>query len=101
MSDTKLGLYNFYWNCGRKGVIDSLFIATQEHVDSLIGKSVHFGEVLGKHSDVYGYVEEDEIVLVTENSGVIETLREAFKGKNICGYNPLEHICEEEEINVD
>lgn len=93
----KKGLYKFYWDCGRQGDLDGLFVATQEEVDNIIGKEVNFGEALGKHSEVYGTVDKDDITLITNSEEVIKI----FEEHNIsCGYNPLEYYdadLEEEE----
>ena len=47
-------LYKFHWDCGRMGNLDGVFIAEPKEIEALIGKEIHFGEVLGKHSDIQG-----------------------------------------------
>ena len=84
-------LFSFYWNCGRIGFIDGLFIATQEQVNALIGKEVYFGDVLGKHSEIYGIIEKDDITLRITDQNVIAALINIF-GESICGYNPLDYL---------
>lgn len=39
-----LKLYSFYWDCGRMGNLDGLFVAEESTVESAIGKEVYFGE---------------------------------------------------------
>ena len=51
-------LYKFYWDCGRQGDIESIFIATEKDIKANIGEEVYFGEILGKHSEIYGILEE-------------------------------------------
>lgn len=55
-------LWKFKWDSDY-AFIGGLFVATDEEVQSLIGKEIYIGEYEGKYSDVYGTVEEDEITL--------------------------------------
>jgi hypothetical protein len=87
-------LFKFYWDCGRMGILDGLFIATQEQVDDIIGKNVYFGEVLGKHSEIEGIVEKDEIKLISDNFKLVTKLEKIFDSETLCGYNPV-HIYKE------
>lgn len=86
------GLYNFEFDCGRQGHLSGAFIATDEEIQSIIGKEVYFGEVLGKHSEVYGTIEESEITLVTDDEKVVSVLKEK---RFSSGYNPLDYFEEE------
>lgn len=52
-------LYSFELDWGRMGSLEGLFIAEEKDVKDIIGKNVQFGEVLGKHSDVYDTMTED------------------------------------------
>lgn len=61
-----------------------------------VGKSIYFGEVLGKHSDVYGTIEQGEITLITDNAEAIKALQDAC-GKTISGHNPLQYLAEQDE----
>lgn len=81
-------LWKFYWDCGRQGEVEGLFKATKEEVDAAIGKEVYFGEILGKHSEVYGTLEDGEIELVSDDP---LTVKNAFE----TGYNPLDYLEEE------
>ena len=47
-------LVHFEWDCGRQGMVDGLFVTTQEKIDAAIGTEVYFGEILGKHSEIFG-----------------------------------------------
>ena len=76
------------------GSVDGVFIADSDEVSNSIGKEVYFGEILGKHSEVYGELEKDEIELVTDDEKVV-SLFEQFDLSS--GYNPLEYINEDEE----
>lgn len=47
-------LYKFKVYVSRMGDIESVFIADSAEVDAAVGQSIHFGEVLGKFSDIRG-----------------------------------------------
>lgn len=89
-----LGVYKFEWDCGRMGGLDGIFVADSEDVKNAIGRRVYFGEVLGKHSEIYGTIEEDEICLLTEDPEAVKIF-EHYKFKT--GYNPLFYLREDEE----
>lgn len=90
-------LAKFYWNCGRSGKIDGLFIAEKSKIEAAHGKHVYLGEVLGKHSDIYGDLDEEDITIISEDPVIIETLSNLFEDDTISGFNPLEYIQEEED----
>lgn len=56
VADPPVYLWKFEWNLGRSGSVSGLFSATQAEVDTVIGREVYFGSILGKHSEVYGKV---------------------------------------------
>jgi len=89
---SRMGLYKFEWNLVRMGSICGLFIAEQKDVINSVGKKVHFGEVLGRHSEIYGILEYKDFLLITEDKLVLMILEEQCKGKTIVGYNPLDYI---------
>lgn len=93
-------LYSFYWDCGRSGRLDGLFISTPEEVESIIGTEVYFGEVLGKHSEVYGTIEANEIKLVSDDQEKVEWL-ESLLGGSVSGYNPFDYLPEVDEEDSD
>jgi hypothetical protein len=90
-------LARFYWDYGRMGELNCIFIAEEEDVYNLIGKEIYFGEVLGKHSEVEGTIEERDITIISEDQDFINKCEEVFGSKTISGYNPLNYIEEEEE----
>ena len=84
-------LYKLHFDCGRCGEVYGLFIADKEKMDELVssGKEVYFGEVLGKHSEVYGPIENGDYTEVTNDPSVIKVIEE----NNLCfGYNPLDYV---------
>lgn len=78
-------LYKFHWNCGRNGSVEGVFKAKKSFVDSVIGNEVSFGEILGKHSDIYGTLGEEDLKIISEDPIVVMNTPES-------GYNPLEYI---------
>lgn len=85
-------LYKFHWDCGRMGAIDGLFVADDEAVSQAIGKTVDFGEALGKHSDISAVLEESDLVIKSDDLDFIAKLIEVIGGRDISGYNPLQYI---------
>ena len=60
------------WSGGRNfdGCYENVVLPrdlAKEYVDSFTGRQAYFGEIAGKHSEIYGEVEEDEIS-VTEDA---------------------------------
>lgn len=96
-----LKLYSFYWDCGRMGNLDGLFVAEESEVAKILGKEVYFGEVLGKHSEIYGTVDEEDITVVSDDQEKIEWLIDVIGGANISGYNPLEYYDPEDDEDSD
>ncbi|WPJ20534.1 hypothetical protein vBPFY1MI_75 [Pseudomonas phage vB_PF_Y1-MI] len=86
-------LVSFHWDCGRMGGVEGLFITTQSALECGYGKRVYFGEILGKHSEVYGTLETKDIEVISEDQDFIEKLEDLL-GVSISGYNPLEYISE-------
>ena len=89
-------LYEFHWDCGRMGDVEGLFIAEEETVKESIGKHVYFGEILGKHSEVEGTLDESDLTIVDIPSFVVDILADKI-GWTISGYNPLDYMEEDEE----
>jgi hypothetical protein len=84
-------LYKFYWDCGRQGDVEGMFIAEENEVQNAIGKEVYFGEILGKHSEVYGTIEEGDIAEIQVSETTIKEIEQII-GSTISGYNPLNYI---------
>lgn len=84
------GLYKLNVDCGRNGELDGVFVEEKDMVDILIKErlEVYFGEVLGKHSEIYGSLNEDDITFITDDAAVIEVVE---KYKLTSGYNPFHY----------
>lgn len=87
-------VYSFYWDCGRMGIVEGLFVADDATVKQAIGNRVYFGEILGKHSEVYGTLEENDLQELSDNPDVVAFVEEHAS----IGYNPLHYITIDCEI---
>jgi len=85
-----LKLYKFFWDCGRMGEIDGLFVADDKTVAETIGKELYFGEVLGKHSEIYGTLKKKDLTIISEDQEKINWLVDTLQGYSISGRNPLD-----------
>ena len=88
----KKGLYSFFWDCGRSGNLAGLFIATEQEVVNATGKRVYFGEVLGKHSEIYGNITDGDITLLSDDQVLVSKLQSVIPSSTLSGFNPLEYI---------
>lgn len=85
-------IYEFNWDCGRMGDLNGCVVATKEEVVELIGKEIYFGEVFGKHSEVYGILEASDLKVLSEDQDFINKAQEIFGGHStISGYNPFDY----------
>jgi len=87
-------LYKFYVDFGIMGELQGLFVAKETDVKDLIKKEIYFGEVLGKHSDIYFDIEVDQIIEVSDDQELISKLIKIF-GRTISGYNPFDYLEED------
>ncbi|WP_281322168.1 hypothetical protein [Flavobacterium aestivum] len=86
----KKAIYKFSANYGRSGDLEGIFIAAKQEVDKLISSKieVYFGEVLGKHSEIYRAIEKKEIKLVTDDA---EAIKIVAKYNLTSGHNPFNY----------
>lgn len=72
------------------GSLEGVFVAEKEHVKYLTesGIKVYFGEVLGKHSEVYGPIESGDITMITDDDKVISFIQEHGLSS---GYDPFDY----------
>lgn len=81
-------VYKWAWDCGRMGNLDGLFVADEQDVADAAGKDVYFGEVLGKHSEVYGELKAEEFTELSADDAVVAFVKE----HGPFGWNPLGYI---------
>lgn len=93
-------LYKFYWDCGRAGDLEGVFIAEEKTITNAIGSEVDFGEVLGKHSYIHGTLDEDDLEVIDMSEELLAELKEKL-GRTISGYNPLNYIEDEEDEETE
>lgn len=74
------------------GSLEGVFVADEQEIANLIGQRIYFGEVLGKHSEVWCTITQMEVI--TEDQDKIAVFKELFPQG--IGYNPLEYLEEEE-----
>ena len=84
-------LVKFYEDCGRMGSVDGIFTTTREELDSIIGKEIYFGEILGKHSEIIVSIEESNFEIKSEDQDFINKLEDIFGAGTVSGYNPFDH----------
>ena len=71
------------------GSVRGLFVADEEEVQNALGKEVYFGEILGKHSEIYGTLTEDDLTVITKDPNEVKFVEEKIEN---WGYNPLEYL---------
>lgn len=84
-------IYKMDIDFGRMGNLEGVFVADTEELQKLIdsGNDVYFGEVLGKHSEVFCEMEKEFFELVTTDEEFIKL----FEKYNLStGYNPFDYI---------
>ncbi len=83
-------IYRLKFDCGRQGELNGIFIAEKAKVKVLLENKieVYWGEVLGKHSEVYGPLDDGELVEVSDNVEAIKIIEELGLEN---GYNPFEY----------
>ena len=95
-----LKLYRFCWPQRRGGDVEGLFVEDSDVVENAIGSNVYFGEICGKHSDVYGTLDEEDLTVVSEDQEKINWLVDIL-GRSISGYNPFDYIEDQDELDEE
>lgn len=85
-------LYRFELDCGRMGILESVFVADDSIVTASLGRTVYFGEVLGKHSEVMCTLKEEHFTMLSQDSNVCGVIEEHIGST---GYNPLSYLDED------
>jgi hypothetical protein len=88
------GIYSFHWDCGRMGEVNGLFVADSADVEKAIGREVYLGEILGKHSEICGELEAEDVTLKSDDPNHVEIFEKLGLAT---GHNPLSYLDDEEE----
>lgn len=83
-------LVSYNVDYGRQGNVTGMFVTTKDKL-SEIG-TVHFGEILGKHSEVSIDFIPDYFKVKSEDQDFIDKLVEIIGSTTISGYNPLDYL---------
>jgi len=89
------GIYKFFYDCGREGILEGIFTEESQNVSSIYGKTINFGEVLGKHSDIICELDIGDINLITNDKNAVEMF-ERYQLET--GYNPFVYLSDEEYV---
>lgn len=95
-------IYRMTLDFGRMGDLEGTFTADKKDIDKLTDGTlgVYWGEQLGKHSEVYGNIEPEDIEMLSDNPEVIEVFE---KHDFSSGHNPFyQSVCDfdYEEHNI-
>ena len=82
-------LWKFQWDVPRMGTVDSTFVATQSEIDGAMGSRVYFGEILGKHSEIYGTLDAEDLEVLSEDQDEIAIFERTVGSTGHC---PLDYI---------
>lgn len=87
----------FYMDCGRMGSVQSLFTCTKDELEDAYGRAFDFGEILGKHSEVYGHLEPDDVTILSEDQEFIKQFENVIGAGTVSGYNPLDYLLDNDD----
>lgn len=79
-------LFRFSWFF-RGGEVTGLFAAEEEKVRAAVGEMCYFGEILGKHSEVYGTLKTEDFRVVPCSPSFAEEFTTVVGS---VGHNPLD-----------
>ena len=88
-------LWRMRFEYGRQGRVQGLFVATEAEIASLIGQTVSFGEILGKHSDVEVRLEDCDFTKIDVDAETVAKVSKQL-GETWSGHNPLEYLGDDE-----
>jgi hypothetical protein len=89
-------LYEFNANFGRMGALSGRFVlgdGEQALLAETYGQEIYFGEVLGKHSEVFLELKPEHITVVTDDEAFLAQA-DALKIDLSHGLNPLDYLPE-------
>lgn len=92
------GIYRFHFGCGRMGDLHGIFVADSAVVKNTMGADLYFGEVLGKHSEIYGPLDEEDLTLVTQDEAAVAVFEQHDLAS---GFNPLDYVQERDDEEAE
>ena len=97
---TNKAVFKFDCDCGRMGSLEGVFISTKEKVDFLVESKieVYFGEVLGKHSEIYGALNKKDFKFISDDPTVVDVIE---KHKLTSGYNPFNYSATQSSVDEE
>lgn len=87
-------MYKFRWDVRRMGCVEGVFVADESEVEAAIGKDVYFGEILGKHSEIFGTLDAEDLAVLTDDQEFIAKAEQYGIARS--GYNPLNYLREDQ-----
>lgn len=69
-------LYRYSESFGRMGSLDGTFVAEEDQMAKLMGRTVYLGEVLGKHSEITTTLSKKNLKVLTEDQDFITKAEE-------------------------
>jgi len=88
-------LWKMKFEYGRQGTVEGLFVAADEEVASLVGQTMSFGEILGKHSDVEVGLEACDFRKIDVDAETVAKVSKQL-GTTWSGHNPLKYLGDNE-----
>jgi len=87
-------LWSMFFDCGRQGNVEGLFIASDKDVAALEGWTMRLDEPLGKHSYFeHTFKKKDQsIKKIDIGTDAVLELKKAFRSTELSGYNPLLYV---------
>jgi len=73
--ESDLVIINFYWSRRQSDIFESRVFPrknVERIMEMMLGKQIYFGEIEGKHSEVYGTLDEDEVTITDDKAKVTE-----------------------------
>lgn len=92
----ELKLWKYSKNYHYLGKVEGLFISTKKEIDEyLVGRTMDFGEILGKHSEVSIDFNKDDFECLDISKEALMELLTAANSRCISGYYPFKYTNEE------
>jgi len=89
---TKL-LVKLYYDVGRMGEVEGLFILTDKELNFLKSRGeICFGEILGKHSEVFVPLTDKTLKVLSDDQPFIDKLETVLGADLFIGHNPMDYI---------